>query len=174
MRIPATVGALLLSVLISACATVKPHDTTSGTASYQQFSGRLIVIEPTRRWQVMIQWDGTPERGLARLTHAASNRIIQLSWLHERIQMLDNQGATQQWQNITTQKLASNGIILPPQKLAMILSGNPPETLIRKNNGEWEGKIDGAFLRVRWSNENHRLELTDVTHGRRAILIIES
>jgi len=174
MRVPATVGAILLTVLMSACATIKPHETALSIGPYQNFTGRLMVIEPTRRWQVMIYWNGTPEEGVARLTHAASNRIIQLSWHHETMLMLDNQSPGQAWKSITSEEMASNGIILPPQKLALILTGKLPKTLVWKSRGKWEGKINGIFLHVKWSDEKHRLELTDITHGRKAILIIES
>lgn len=172
-RTTGIITAIIAALLVSACATTVQHHRESVIGPYTTFSGRLIVIEPARRWQVMLNWDGTPEKGIARLTHAASNRIVQLSWNHETIQILDNQSPVREWKNVSEEEIISNGIILPPQQIAAILSGSLPETLIQKKPGEWEGKLNGAYLRVRWSAEKNRLELLDITHGRKAILIIQ-
>jgi hypothetical protein len=140
---------------------------------YNSFTGRLIVIEPARRWQVLIDWNSNDQGGSARLTHAASNRIIQLTWQQDRIMMLDNLGADQSWKPITAEEMAAHGIILPPQQLAQILAGHMPQSLTQKEESVWEGKIAGSFLRISWSDEYRRLELLDITHGRKATLIIE-
>jgi len=140
---------------------------------YSKFSGRLIVIEPTRRWQVLVNWDGTPERGLIRLTHAASNRIIQLSWHDDITHILDNRDPAGEWKAVTKEEIIKQGVILPPQQLALILSGKLPKSFIQKKPGRWQGKINKTFLKIKWSAEKHKLELMDITHGRQAILIIQ-
>jgi len=165
---------LFAASLMSACATTGQHAAEAVISPYTTFSGRLIVIEPARRWQVIVDWNGTPEQGVVRLTHAASNRIVKLSWHHDTTLMLDNRNPDKEWTSITDREMADNGIILPPQKLALILAGKLPETLTRKGSDEWEGKINGIFLRLKWLDEKHRLELLDITHGRKAILIIQS
>ncbi|MDX8402934.1 MAG: hypothetical protein R8K54_00820 [Mariprofundaceae bacterium] len=172
MKLPA-LAAIMVALLITACATTGQHKKTGVIGPYTTFSGRLIVIEPARRWQVMVNWDGTPNKGVVRLTHAASHRIVKISWHHDAILMLDNQSPIHEWRAVNSEEVISSGIILPPQQLASILSGNLPESLLQKKPGEWKGKLNGAFLRIRWSADSHRLELMDITHGRKAILIIQ-
>lgn len=167
------ISAIIAALLITACATTGQHKKADLIGPYTTFSGRLIVIEPARRWQVMVNWDGTPEKGVVRLTHAASNRIVQFSWHHDSILMLDNQSPIHEWRSVNREEIISNGIILLPQQLASILSGSLPETLIQKKPGEWEGRLNGTFLRIKWLASNHRLELMDITHGRKSILIIQ-
>jgi len=160
--------------LMSACATIKPHETSSSIGPYQSFTGRLIVIEPNRRWQVIIHWNGQPERGEVRLTHAASNRIVILSWEGEEMRMSDNQNPTRGWHHIDSNQLNAMGIILPPQQLAMIFSGEIPRSLKQKEPNLWRGKIGNALIRLKWIEQRKRLEITDITHGREAILMINS
>ena len=160
-------------LLLSSCAVTKPPATPSEVGPYTSFSGRLIVIEPKRRWQVVVQWDATPEKGLVRMTHAASNRIVQLSWQNGQMLLRDNADKSGLWRPVTIDQLAANGIIMAPQQLAGILTGHMPPSLIAKGGGVWEGKVDDAFLRIKWWQEKRRLELTDMTHGRKATLIIE-
>jgi hypothetical protein len=173
MRIPAAVGVILLTLLMSACATIERHETVSSIGPYQNFTGRLIVIEPTRRWQAIIHWDGQPDRGQVRLIHAASNRIVLISWEGEQIHMRDNQSPAEGWKLIDNRQLRSMGIILPPQQLAMILNGRIPHALKEQKPNLWKGKIDGALVILKWIDARKRLEITDMTHGREAILIIQ-
>ncbi|MDT8375914.1 MAG: lipoprotein insertase outer membrane protein LolB [Mariprofundaceae bacterium] len=173
MRISAIVGVILLAALMSACATIKPHETVSSIGPYQNFSGRLMVIEPSRRWQVMVHWDGQPDRGQVRLTHAVSNRIILVSWEGEQIRMADNQNPADGWKLVNHSQLRSTGIILPPQQLAMILNGRVPAPLKEQKPNLWRGKIDGALILLKWTEEQKRLAITDITHGREVILIIQ-
>lgn len=167
------ITAIVAALLITSCATLGTTPESNRVTSYTTFSGRLIVIEPQRRWQVSLNWNGTPEKGVVRLTHAASNRIVQLAWQKSSMQILDNKNPAAGWQMITAEKIASYGIILPPQQLAMILHGNMPKRLTQKRAGRWEGRLNGNFLNIRWSDDKRRLEINDVQHGRKAILIIE-
>jgi len=164
---------LITTLLTTSCATTKPHAPDTSIGPFNTFTGRLIVIEPTRRWQVLVNWDGTPDKGIVRLTHAASNRIVQVVWDHEAMQIRDNTDRSRQWRSVNKQALSENGIILPPQQLARILSGDMPDGLIEKRHGEWEGRVDASFLRIKWFDKQQRLELTDMTNGRTAILIIQ-
>ncbi len=174
MRLFAAIGAVLLMILVSGCATIKPHETSSSIGPYQSFTGRLIVIEPNRRWQVVIHWNGQPERGEVRLTHAASNRIVLLSWEGESMRMTDNQSPISGWRHIDSDMLRKMGIILPPQQLAMIFSGRIPSTLKEQGPNLWRGVIDKSQIRLKWIDQRKRLEITDITHGREAILMINS
>ncbi|HKI60219.1 MAG TPA: lipoprotein insertase outer membrane protein LolB [Mariprofundaceae bacterium] len=164
---------LIITLLSGGCATTKTHEPVTSIGPFNTFTGRLIVIEPTRRWQVIVDWNGVPDKGVVRLTHAASNRIVQVAWDHENMQIRDNADRSHQWKSVSKQTLSENGIILPPQQLARILSDDMPGDLIEKRPGEWEGRIDASFLRIKWSEKQQRLELTDMTHGRTAILIIQ-
>jgi len=164
---------LMITLFTNGCATTKPHEPATSIGPFNTFTGRLIVIEPARRWQVIIDWNGTPIEGTVRLTHAASNRIVQVAWDPEVMQIRDNADRSQQWINVSKEALSENGIILPPQQLAQILSGSMPVELVEKRSGEWEGRIDGSFIRIKWLDEQQRLELIDMTHGRTAILIIQ-
>jgi len=164
----------IVAALLTNCVTtgVKQQSSTS-IGPYNTFDGRLIVIEPKRRWQVTVQWNGTPDEGTVRLIHAATQRIVELRWQSELMQLRDNQQMPQKWQNISREQLASHGIILPPQQLAEILAGQMPSALIEKNRGEWEGRIHGSFVKVKWLASNHRLEIMDISNGRQATLIIQ-
>lgn len=173
MRLPALL-AVIIALLFTGCATTGKQPPAAEIGPYTAFAGRLIVIDAARRWQVMVDWNGTPEQGALRLTHAASNRIIRIRWHYDDIQMLDNLDRTQSWRSISVPELYSHGVILPPQQLSRILMGEIPGTLTRKNLGEWEGRLNGTFIRIRWLSGNQRLELTDITHGRKAILMIQS
>lgn len=164
--------ALMLTLLVAGCVTTKRDISPASIGPFTTFSGRLIVIEPTRRWQVIVDWNGTPEKGDVRLTHAASNRIVLVKWDDEKTLILDNSDQSRSWRSISGEALAEKGIILPPRQLARILSGEMPAELIEKQHGEWEGRIDNSFLRIKWFDEKQRLELIDVTHGRTATLII--
>jgi len=172
MRVPLTAGVILLTAIISGCATIQPDEPPSSIGPYQTFSGRLIVIEPNRRWQVLIHWNGQPEQGEVRLTHAASNRIVLLSWHGAQMRISDNQNPTPGWRHVDNDQLHAMGIILPPQKLAMIFSGKIPSSLKEKEPNLWRGKIGNSLIRLKWINKRNRLEITDITHGREAILMI--
>lgn len=160
-------------LLIGGCAVTKqPAETSIGP--YTKFSGRLLVIDASRRWQVLIDWDGTPEQGRVRLLHGASNRIVNIEWADHSIRFQDNLALQHGWRLISPQQLQELGIILPPQQIALILTGNLPPSFARRGDGEWEGNFNATHLRIQWFPESRRLELTDVTHGRKAILTIDS
>jgi hypothetical protein len=143
----------------------------SAIGPYPDFSGRLIVIEPARRWQVLLKWQAeTAEQGRVRLTHAATGSVVELQWQHEKIQVRDNKHPD--WQIIGQQKLAELGIVMPPQQLASVLLGNMPAHFKRKNGNTWESRQTGDLIRLHWQASRQKLSMTDIKHGRRATLII--
>ncbi len=165
---------LLLS--LSSCATApdgqRPASLQSEIGPYHDFSGRLIVIERARRWQVLLKWQAeTAERGKVRFTHAATNMVVQLKWQHEKIQVRDNKHPN--WKIIGQQKLTEMGIVVPPQQLASILLGNMPAHFKWKNDDTWESRESGNIIRVHWQASRQKLSLTDIKHGRQATLIIQ-
>jgi len=163
--------AIAAALLISACATLPDQGARHASIGpFPAFDGRLIVIEPTRRWQVIVHWQGERQQGAARFTHAASGRVAEIRWQGQTIELRD--GENPYWRPIHNTQLAEHGIVLPPQQMAAILTGHLPASLHTKDNNRWEGRLQGSFIRLQWQPAEQRLELTDVTHGRRAILII--
>lgn len=164
----------LISLLLAGCVTSWQLQEQSTIGPFTQFSGRLIIIDSAHRWQVLIDWNGTPESGSARLTHAASNRIISIQWRQDSIRLQDNLDPARQWRSVSADALQKHGVILPPKEIARILSGDMPDSLSSKHQNEWEGDIADTHVRIRWFPDSRRLELMDVSHGRKAILIITS
>jgi hypothetical protein len=167
---------IVLLLSLSSCATGLDGRSSpslqSAIGPYPAFSGRLIVIEPARRWQVLLKWRAeTAEQGRVRLTHAATNMVAELQWQHEKIEVRDNEHPD--WQIIGQQKLATLGIVVPPQQLASILLGNMPAHFKRKNDDTWESRQAGNVIRLQWQSSRQKLSMTDIKHGRQATLFIQ-
>jgi len=169
---------LIIAVLLSlsSCATVPDSQSTANVPAaigpYPDFSGRLIVIEPKRRWQVLLKWQAeTAEQGKVRLTHAATNKVVELQWQDKQIQVRDNEHPD--WQIIGQQKLTELGIVLPLQQLANILLGNIPAHFKHKNNNTWESRQTGSLIRLHWQANRQKLSMTDLKHGRQATLFVD-
>ncbi|MDQ7010700.1 MAG: hypothetical protein Q9M29_02655 [Mariprofundaceae bacterium] len=154
-----------------------PAKTTvpvTGIGHYPAFTGRLIVINASKRWQVVINWRAsTPEHGWLRLTHAASGRIIEIEWTGGAMRLRDNQAASPSWRPVSSDELATHGIVLTPRTLATILLGTMPPNLKSRQRHIWEGRYGGSVMRLQWSATAKRLTITDINHGRKAILIIQ-
>jgi hypothetical protein len=169
-------GLIVLLLSFSSCATVWDRQSSANMPSaigpYGDFSGRLIVIEPARRWQVLLEWQAeTAELGRVRLTHAATGTVVELQWQHEKIQVRDNKHPD--WRAIGQQKLAELGIVIPLQQLASILLGKMPVYFKRKNDDAWESRQTGDLIRLHWQAGKRKLSLTDIKHGRQAMLFID-
>jgi len=164
-----------ISQLTACSAAFKPNDSSLAEKPISkrmitQFDGRLLIIEPTRRWQTIIHWQANLHEGYARLTHAASNYIIEIQWLEKSIHIRSNQDTV--WQPISTDKLIALGIILPPQVLAAILHNQIPSAFQPQDKQTWQGKFNGSIVRFTWKNDMQQLNIIDITHGRTAILKI--
>ena len=167
-------GLMLLALSwLAACATLPDKSgQPSSIGPYPQFNGRLIVIEPSRRWQVLVNWQANSARkGWLRLTHAATGRVVELKWQHALMLVRDD--SHPEWQEISRQQLAAEGIVIPPEQLAAILLGRMPAHFKRKNGSTWEGKQNGGLIRLVWQAEQKKLSITDITHGRTARLFIQ-
>ena len=159
--------------LISACSPLKKASSDHTLHHvWHSFDGRLLVLEPSRRWQVLVHWQADSHTGTARLTHAATGRIITIAWRGRHIQLLDNQSAKAQWRDIDEQTLMQYGIVLAPQTIANILQQRIPEALEYKGKHIWQGKLEGNMIKISWQQDEHKLTMTDITHGRTAILRI--
>jgi len=147
-------------------------ETAASIGPYPAFSGRLIVIETTRRWQTTLNWKAeSPEQGWLRLTHAASGTVVEFRWLHETMQVRDNKNTT--WKQINQHQLSQQGIVLPPQQLASVLLGKIPNHFKQKKPFHWESLASGSLIKLEWNSDRHRLMISDIKHGRRATLIIQ-
>ena len=173
LTIRTVVMAVLAISLLAGCATVSktPEPTTPVIGPYPAFSGRLLVIEPNKRWQVSIDWHAEqPDTGELRLTHAASGTVIELNWQKPDMQLRDSRHP--RFRSLASAELAAQGLFLPPWTLASILLGNMPPEFEETRTGEWQAHLNDALVRLQWQQQEKRLTLTDITHGRQATLII--
>jgi len=173
MRSTFFLGALLL--LFNGCATThynSVNDKPSSRKAWVNFHGQLSIIESTHRWQVLIQWQADLISGKARLTHAATGRIVELKWQGDDIQLRSNSESLPIWRHIEADELLQYGIVLPPQTIATILHHNIPKQLKHQGEDSWKGQLQGNTIWLRWQNDRHKLTMTDITHGRTAILRI--
>jgi len=164
---------LIFALCLSACATVKPNEKSI----YQEkqpvisaFKGSLLVFSPRHRFHVLIQWQADLQQGHARLTHAASGRVVELRWQGEDLSMRDNQSAGARWRHVDAKQLQDIGIVLQPWVLAKVLHHQMPKALHSKDGRIWRGKMDQSVVQLRWQDDYHQLTMTDITHGRKAVL----
>ncbi len=163
-------GLMVLTVFLAACAKAPPE---TGRKSYAEFSARLMVIEPARRWQVLVDWrNNGKDRGWLRLTHALTGRIVELRWQERHLWLRDNQAAGTDWREINLNYLASYGIPLFPTDVARFLRGSAPDDFTRTGENMWAGKRLNSLIRVRWNQLRRILKITDIRNGKIAILII--
>lgn len=163
---------LIAIVMASGCAKQPVHDETTTIGPFKSLSGRLIVIEPDRRWQVVIQWHAeTPERGEVRLAHAATGTVVEFRWAGPYMQIRD--GNASSWRSLTNRELGEHGIVIPPKQLASILLGRMPAHFVRKKGDLWESRKSGHPIRLQWLSSSRKLIMSDIKHGRRATLIIQ-
>ena len=160
----------LVVLFVSACATL-PTGQTTDIGPWTSVSGRLLVMEPTRRWQVMLDWRAEGDAGRARLVHAASNSVLELRWQRDDIMLRDNRTPT--WRRIRQSELARHGIVISPYALSRFLAGRQPPGFTRKQENVWESRRKDALIRVVWKPAARRLSISDIRHGRRATLLIE-
>jgi len=128
------------------------------------------VIEPKRRWQVMLDWQANQTTGHARLVHAASGNIVELRWKKDYIQLRDNHAPD--WRRVNMQQLAKHGIVISPHTLSLFLNGKIPPGFHKTSLNNWENRQNGSLIRVTWQHDIKRLTLSDIRHGRRATLMI--
>ncbi|TLS76019.1 hypothetical protein FE236_07755 [Mariprofundus erugo] len=166
------------AVLFAGCATTPSPQSpeqakqADNIGPYPAFSGRLIVIEPNRRWQTLIDWQAPDKNhGSLRLTHAASNTVVEFTWQGNNMQLRDNRH--HEWRPLTLQQLAEHGIVIPPARLASILLGNMPPGFRSKSPNRWESSVAGTRIQLQWQPETNRLTMIDSKHGRQATLVIQ-
>jgi len=176
---------LSLVLLLNACASLSftPPESTIRQASqasnklsigpYASFSGRLIVFDPSRRWQVSIDWQATQANtGKIRLTHALSGTVVDFRWTDNHMQVRDDK--VPYWRSIQQTELTELGIVLPPSQLASILLNQTPAHFHQIKSDTWESMNSGSPIRLRWQEKLRTLTIKDVKQHRTARLIIKS
>ncbi|RMH62888.1 MAG: hypothetical protein D6678_00255 [Zetaproteobacteria bacterium] len=160
-----------LVLLLSACASM--HSATPlRIGPFAAFEGRLIAVTPSQRWQASLHWRApSPEHGALRLLHAASGFVLEAEWDKPRLRLRDSRYPV--WREVTVEALRRHGLLLPPWTIAALLQGRLPHGFHRVRGDVWQGRIDDALVRMDWRAKQRRLELTDITHGRRLVVLIE-
>jgi len=171
-----TIIMLACALALNACALLAPPTVpakpTSSIGPYSKFSGRLIVIQPSKRWQVAIDWQAQePKHGQLRLSHAATATVIDFRWSDNDMEIRDNKFPY--WRPIQQDELTTYGLVIPPQQLASILLNHIPQHYIEKKPGTWESKDSGSLIRIHWQADLKKLTISDIQHGRVAKLIIQ-
>jgi len=160
-------------LFITSCASLPAPEQAAGIGPYSSLHARLLVIEPSKRWQVLLDWHAdSPVSGHARMSHAASNTVVELRWRHDDIELRDNK--TPAWRKVSTAQLAEQGIVVSPYTLSRFLAGRIPAGFKQRETNTWESRQAGGIIRVQWYAQAGRLELSDIKHGKRATLIILS
>ncbi|MDQ6961988.1 MAG: hypothetical protein Q9M28_05600 [Mariprofundaceae bacterium] len=147
--------------------------TLTGIGPYTEFSGRLLVIQKAKRWQVMVNWKAqNNEAGWLRLHHAASSRIIEIKWHDNSLQTRDNHDPSPVWKNAEQAYLKQQGINISPSDLATFLLGHVPEGFSEKSKNEWRGHRGKSLLRVVWNPNSKKLIIMDMYQGSKIVLLI--
>jgi len=170
----ACMAVMLLSGGCASTSLYQPNESATAVSigPYPAFSGRLIVIEPSKRWQVLIKWKAEqPEHGWLRISHAATGTVVELRWQGKAMQIRDN--SAPDWKPIGLEQLSKHGIVIPPQMLAAILLGQMPAHFKQTDDRIWQSRQSGSLIRLRWQPQTHKLTMTDMKHGRKATLIIQ-
>jgi len=140
---------------------------------YSSFSGRLIVFDSERRWQVSLDWQAArPDTGKLRLSHALTGTVVDFRWTKDGMQVRDNKAPY--WRPIQQQELAKHGIVIPPSQLASILLNQTPSHFQRIKHDTWQSTESGSPIQLRWQEKLHSLTIIDIQHHRTARLIIKS
>ncbi|MDQ7005018.1 MAG: hypothetical protein Q9N67_08950 [Ghiorsea sp.] len=160
---------LLVVALLASC--VRHVEMVAAYKPITSFSGRLLVFDQKHRFQVELDWLANEEKGMLRLTHALSGRVVFVRWQGQDMYWRDNDKMLN-WQGMSVAQLHDMGVLLPPWTLAHIFLGKYPDTMQSKDERMWKGTWDGYKLQVKWGSDYKRVEITDFKRGRKAIVII--
>jgi len=159
-------------LLLTACASLTA-DQSSTIGPYHGITARIMVMEPKHVWQAMLDWQsGQSGKGKIRIVHAASGRIIEIFWQHNKMWLRDNQAESPKWRLIGREELVAHGIIISPQELSEFLGGRIPSGFQPKGPNRWIINRNNSHTRVKWNAQKKRLIFSDISHGRKATLII--
>jgi len=152
---------------------ITTHASSTGIGPYTEFTGRLLVIQKAKRWQVMLNWKAkTPDQGWLRLHHAASSRVIEVKWQDHHLQTRDNNDRPPRWHSTTPAYLQQQGINISPEDLTLFLLGQLPQGFYEKKKNEWHGYRGKSVLRVVWNPNRQSLMIMDMHQGSKIVLLI--
>jgi len=159
---------LLLSLVVSGCAK---HDAVMPEFTpVMQFSGRVLVMTNAKRFQLELDWQADAYGGSMRLTHGMSGRVIDVVWRGKQMRWRDNH-QDGHWRALTEEALKDMGIPMPPWQMAKVFQGTLPDTMTTKDYRTWQGRWLGVPLRIRWADQQQRVELLDMKQGWRVVVI---
>lgn len=158
---------LALTLLFSSC--VKHEDKGLIFKEIHDFSGRLLVMTQTKRVQAELDWQGDASKGVLRITHGASGRIIDVKWQDQKMIWRDS-SESPLWGELSQEGLYKLGIILMPWDLARVFRGDLPPSMLTKDQRTWKGHWDSSELQIRWSSEQKKVDLMDMKKGQRIVV----
>ncbi len=168
MIISKRVSIYVLLLFLVSCVK---HDASSPLfVPVSQFTGRLLVMDHSQRFQVEVDWKGDERQGNLRLTHALSGRIVDIIWLEKEMVWRDNRQSAS-WRMLSEKGLVEMGIAFPPWTLARVFTGKVPQTMKTTDNRNWKGSWEGRELRIRWASNQQRVELSEIKTGRKAVVV---
>ncbi len=173
------VSALFILSLLSGCVSLSTGQSfntrppLSVIGPYHRVTARILVMEPKHIWQAMMDWQSEQaDEGEIRIVHALSGRIVQFRWRHDKMWLRDNQAGSPRWRPISKKGLASHGIIISPRELSEFLGGHVPSGFQPTGLNRWSTHRNNSHVRVEWNAQKKRLIFSDISHGRKVIIII--
>jgi len=167
------IKSVFLCVLVLCGACVKHDVPIAELKPIAEFTGRLLVINQAHRYQMEIDWQADDKQGKLRLTHALTGQVVDVAW-QEKTMLWRNSATHTTWQPLSVKQLKRYGIIFPPWVLRRIFLGEMPDTMKTKDGRLWQGMwSDDIHLMVRWSATQQRVEMVDMKHGRKAVVIFD-
>ncbi|MBF0282262.1 MAG: hypothetical protein HQM07_06825 [Zetaproteobacteria bacterium] len=147
-----------------------PHFSTE---QLQALQGRMIVILPTQRYQLLMQWHQlSSDEGNIVLTHAASGRIAEMAWHKPQMYWRDNHDQPN-WSRMTEAYLHEKGMVLKPWEISQLLQGKMFAHFKSRDGRVWEGTFKKQYLKIEWIAEKGKLLIESLTKGQQAILILQ-
>ena len=134
------------------------------------FSGRLLVMTNTQRFQTEIDWRASDSKGALKLTHASSGKIVELMWQRKEMRWRDS-SRTSLWQPVQKEKLEEMGILLAPWQLHRVFTGKLPATMETHDMRNWKGNWDGEKISVQWASAQQKVEISDFSRGSRIVVM---
>ena len=166
------------ALLLSACASFPAYKSSgfrppSAIGPYHRITARILVVDPKHVWQAMMDWQSEqPGEGSIRIVHAVIGRIVELRWRHDKMWLRDNQTESPKWRPVSKEELASRGMVISPQELSEFLGGHVPPGFQPKGPNRWTIHRNNSHIRVEWNAQKKRLIFSDISHGRKATMII--
>lgn len=163
---------IMLFLMLFSLTFCAKHEMNAAFESKHDFSGRLLVMGASHRFQVEMDWAGDAGQGSIRLTHGMSGRIVDVRWQGRVMAWRDNQ-QSQAWQPLTEIDLQNMGVIFPPWVMARVFTGDLPDTMVSKDQRIWQGTMAGNELKIVWASAQQKVELTDIKNGRKAVVVFD-